>query len=118
MYKLIEGSGAVMHLTGGMYIPDHSGNRHYQEYLAWIEAGNIPIPAYTEEEELESLSKSERDWRNTELARADIQLLKVQDGMTGLGTQKAWREYRVALRDWPSHKNFPAIRPAAPDGKA
>ena len=61
------------------------------------------------------LAEAERDWRNTELSRADIQLLKVQDGMTGLGTQKAWREYRITLRDWPSTSLFPNERPVAPD---
>lgn len=61
------------------------------------------------------LATEERSWRDTELARADIQLLKVQDGTTGLGTQKAWREYRVALRDYPSSEGFPTVRPVAPD---
>lgn len=61
------------------------------------------------------LAEAERDWRNTELARADIQLLKVQDGMTGLGTQKAWRDYRVALRDYPASEDFMIVRPVAPD---
>lgn len=60
-------------------------------------------------------AEAERGWRNAELARADIQLLKVQDGMTGLGTQKAWREYRIALREWPSTDLFPNERPVAPD---
>lgn len=63
--------------------------------------------------------QDERLWRNTELTRADIQLMKVQDGTIGLGTQKAWREYRIALREWPSHKKFPDVtsRPTAPDAK-
>lgn len=63
------------------------------------------------------LAESERYWRNTELARADIQILKVQDGATGLGTQKAWREYRNALRDWPASESFPNVRPVAPDAE-
>lgn len=61
------------------------------------------------------LAETEKSWRNAELARADIQLMKVQDGMTGLGTQKAWREYRIALRDWPASESFPNVRPVAPD---
>lgn len=56
-----------------------------------------------------------RQWRDAELARADIQMNKVQDGVTGIGTQKAWREYRIALRNWPSSKAFPEARPVAPD---
>jgi hypothetical protein len=62
---------------------------------------------------------AERLWRDSELARADIQLLKVQDGATKYGTQKAWREYRNALRDWPESEDFPSTeyRPIAPDSK-
>lgn len=58
----------------------------------------------------------EREWRNSEIARSDIELLKVQDGM-GVGTVAAWREYRCALREWPENPNFPdsTKRPVAPD---
>lgn len=58
-----------------------------------------------------------RALRDAELARADIQLLKVQDGAAKLGTQKAWREYRIALRDWPDTDSFPDVMPTAPDAK-
>lgn len=61
--------------------------------------------------------QAEREWRNAELARADIQLLKVEDGAKGIGTQKAWREYRNALRDYPTSEGFPTVRPVAPDAK-
>lgn len=62
------------------------------------------------------LSNIERQWRNTELSRADIELNKVQDGM-GVCTVAAWREYRCALRVLPQHPAFPSIsaRPVAPD---
>lgn len=63
------------------------------------------------------LSADERIWRNAELTRADIQLLKVEDGAKGIGTQKAWREYRNALRDYPVSEFFPHTRPVAPDAK-
>lgn len=64
----------------------------------------------------EQIASVERDWRNGELDRADIELNKVQDGM-GTGTVTAWREYRCALRNWPEHESFPdsAQRPVAPD---
>lgn len=29
---------------GAVHIPSDLGNRHYQDYLAWLEAGNIPEP--------------------------------------------------------------------------
>jgi len=58
----------------------------------------------------------ERPWRDAELSRADIELNKVQDGC-GVGTVTAWRQYRVELRNWPEHLQFPAqeYRPKAPD---
>lgn len=61
------------------------------------------------------LMEAERSWRNTELSRADVMLMKVEDGMKGLGTQKAWRAYRVDLREWPKSDTFPDVRPTAPD---
>ncbi len=64
----------------------------------------------------EKQASAEREWRNSEIAQADIELLKVQDGV-GVGTEAAWREYRCALRDWPTNPNFPdsTKRPVAPD---
>lgn len=67
----------------------------------------------------EQLASVERSWRDGELARADIELNKVQDGM-GIGTVASWREYRCLLRDWPEHASFPdsSFRPVAPDAPA
>lgn len=53
-------------------------------------------------------------WRDDELARSDIELSKVLDGM-GTGTEKDWRDYRCKLRQWPETKSFPKTRPTAPD---
>lgn len=58
-----------------------------------------------------------RAWRDSELKRADIQLNKVQDGSTGLGSVSDWRKYRVLLRDWPDTQEFPKDPPASPDLK-
>lgn len=67
---------------------------------------------------LERQGIAEREWRNAEISRSDIELNKVQDGV-GTGTVGAWREYRCALRDWPEHPDFPQAdkRPVAPDAK-
>ena len=82
----------------------------------------VMIPAEVEEHKnpkltLEQASILERQWRDSELSRADIQLNKVQDGMSGLGTVTAWRQYRVDLRNLPETEGFPetSIRPVAPD---
>ena len=31
--------------TGNSHIPIDNGNRHYQEYLAWVAEGNTPAEA-------------------------------------------------------------------------
>lgn len=58
----------------------------------------------------------ERSWRDLELTRADVELLKAEDG-DGVGEPSDWRKYRVALRAWPSASKFPdkSFRPVAPD---
>jgi len=60
----------------------------------------------------------ERQWRDTELERADVELFKVQDGdPKAVGSVSDWRQYRKELRAWPEHEGFPlkANRPKAPD---
>jgi len=115
MYKLNK--EYIIRLADGAAIPQDVGNSDYVAYLAWISAGNTPEPEFSLEELALTLSVTARLSRDAELARADIQLLKVQDGVTGIGTQKAWREYRNALREWPSTENFPEVMPVAPDAK-
>lgn len=56
-----------------------------------------------------------RSYRNFELNRADVMIQRLQDGERGIGTQKAWREYRIALRKWPESESFPDVAPEAPD---
>ena len=49
---------------------------------------------------------AERKWRDAAIAKADVELLKVQDNQ-GIGLVGDWREYRRQLRDWPEHEDFP-----------
>lgn len=59
-------------------------------------------------------------WRNSELARADVELNKVQDSdQSAIGSVADWRAYRKSLRAWPECKDFPCVssRPKAPDFK-
>ena len=60
----------------------------------------------------------ERSWRDSELSRADVELIKAEDD-DGVGTPQEWRAYRKALRAWPKDSNFPnsEFRPVAPDFK-
>lgn len=45
MYKLIENSDAILRLSDGAIIPNALGNRMWDEYLYWLEQGNIPLEA-------------------------------------------------------------------------
>lgn len=43
-YKLMGGN-LVQRLADGTIIPFAQGNRDYQAYLVWLDAGNTPTPA-------------------------------------------------------------------------
>lgn len=90
------------------------------QYVFWKD-GNwcIGTYVYVDPNDPPTPEKIARDWRNSELVRADIAVNKVQDGDKTIGTLKSWRDYRVALRAWPEAEGFPAVtsRPVAPDFK-
>lgn len=47
-YKLQKDPDGVVSLIirdGNVFIPLDSSNREYRKYLAWVEAGNTPLPA-------------------------------------------------------------------------
>lgn len=35
----------ILRLSDNAFIPPDTSNKDYQEYLAWIEEGNTPLPA-------------------------------------------------------------------------
>ena len=43
-YKLID-EWNVLRVVDNASIPQYGGNRDYQEYLDWLDAGNTPEPA-------------------------------------------------------------------------
>ena len=88
-------------LTDNSYIP--KTHRLYFEALEEVEKGLAVIEPYVAPD---TRPQEERQWRDAELARADIELNKVQDGR-GTGIDSDWRNYRNALRDWPEHDGFP-----------
>jgi len=45
MYKLAYNSDTVIRLADNAFVPADGGNRDYQEYLKWLDAGNTPEPA-------------------------------------------------------------------------
>lgn len=48
MYKLMK-SGAVMRLADKAILQEEETNRDWQEYQVWLDAGNSPEPAETQE---------------------------------------------------------------------
>jgi len=40
-----ETTNTILRIEDGAYIPMHTDNTDYQEYLKWIEEGNTPLPA-------------------------------------------------------------------------
>ena len=95
-------------LIEGIYIPNNN-NYRYRQALEEVEAGEAVIEPYVAPD---TRPQEERAWRNSELAKTDIELYKLQDGM-GAGSIEALRLYRNALRNWPENENFPdsAYRP-------
>lgn len=64
------------------------------------------------------VNDEEREWRNLELIRADIELNKIQDSdPKAVGSVGDWRLYRKQLRNWPQSPDFPDKykRPVSPD---
>lgn len=51
MYKIIKpifegvNVNGIRRLSDGAFIPFDPANTDYQAYLAWLEAGNTPLPA-------------------------------------------------------------------------
>jgi hypothetical protein len=82
----------------------------------WVVSAVLETPDKPTEGDLaEAANKEARTIKNSELNRANIMLNRVQDGETSIGTQKAWRAYRVSLRSWPDTADFPEVMPLAPD---
>ena len=44
-YQLITNSDGVLRIEDNAHIPNHGGNRDWQEYQAWLAEGNTPDPA-------------------------------------------------------------------------
>jgi hypothetical protein len=47
MYKLTteKWGNVIVRIVDNTFIPLDIANRDYQKYLAWLEAGNTPLPA-------------------------------------------------------------------------
>jgi len=98
------------------FFPAAAGNTQYNKMRAEVAAGRAEItPFDSEAEALKSAAVEERQWRNGELQRADIEVFKAED-VAGAFNAEDWRAYRQALRVWPNSPDFPdpSKRPTAP----
>jgi hypothetical protein len=43
-YQLTSNEHTILRLVDNAYIPDDPANRDYQEYLIWLDQGNVPDP--------------------------------------------------------------------------
>lgn len=102
IYKVTKGGRFDTNLASGgvKSLPPH----HRQILESQVLAGDAEIIEYTLPEGTNEAI--ERAWRDSELAIADIELNKVQDGR-GIGLVSDWRDYRNELRNWPEHAGFP-----------
>jgi len=53
MYKLTEHGQSIVRLSDNASIPRNVDNPDYREFLQWEAEGNVPLPAFTDEELLE-----------------------------------------------------------------
>lgn len=44
MYKLTSLNNGVIRIADNAFIPFDPANTDYQEYLAWLSSGNVPLP--------------------------------------------------------------------------
>ena len=91
MYQLTTGD-TILRLSDNAFIPPDPANTDYQAYLAWLDEGNTPLPAPTEE----------LTW-STIRAKRD-QLIRDSDWTMIPGAtvdQSQWAAYRQILRDIP-----------------
>jgi hypothetical protein len=65
-YKLLEGGGVQDTVDGGS-IPPTEENRHWRKYLRWLDEGNMPDPAFTQEELDQQAIREEFEGLKTDL---------------------------------------------------
>ncbi|MBP2635063.1 MAG: hypothetical protein H6Q72_970 [Firmicutes bacterium] len=99
MYKLTK-STAIIRLADNANIAAKEDNRDYQEYLAWVAAGNTPEAAQTEAEILtEKTTALDIEYQTTidQLAQ-DYSAALMADKLFGTSTaDEVYTEYEAAV---------------------
>ena len=81
LYKLTLGP-VVLRTDTGAGIPTSVGNRHYQEYLDWLAAGNVADPADPAPLPDTDLQIATRQLQNDPVFRALVKVLATHFGLT------------------------------------
>lgn len=105
MYRLSKEQTVVK--TDGTSFPCVDGNRDYEEYKNWLAEGNIPEPAFTDEELAEqekqtAISEAKEyltktDWIVTKITEASIKGDNVTDMLSKYSAELAERTIRREL---------------------
>ncbi|MCL8301442.1 phage tail assembly chaperone [Pseudomonas mosselii] len=115
-YQLTENPNLVLRLEDGATVP--CGHRFWDEYEAWLAAGNTPSPV-----EKPDGASNERHWRDAQIARVRwLRERHIDEQAREEGTtltedmHKALLDYLQALRDWPQSMAYPdrSQRPVEP----
>ena len=97
MYKLTE-TNVIKRLSDGTFIPKDEASPSYIEYLEWLEQGNTPLPAYTEEELAERNKSIREESVRKLLYESDYIELPSFLERKGQETYNQWITYRANLR--------------------
>ena len=86
--------------VGDLIIGEYNGSASEADLAAYTGAWPIPLSDV-------KLAKGAKEWRDEELIETD----KMAQHLPDHSGHAAWKNYRTALRDWPSTSDFPATKP-------
>ena len=86
--------------VGDLIIGEYNGSASEADLAPYT--GAWPIPQTDA-----AVEKEAKQWRNEELIETDTMAQHLPDH----SGHAAWKNYRTALRDWPSTADFPATKP-------
>jgi hypothetical protein len=98
-YKLIENSNFVRKIENGVETNEFLNAENNPEYLEWLEEGNTPLPAYTEEELAERNKQNRIEELKKLLSESDFRMTTDYFKRMSLEDQTYWDETRESWRE-------------------